>query len=492
MRFPASTAVLVAAVALACSSRSDRHAPTLALRDCQLVGQRGHGRIQARCGVLQVPEDWARPDGARLDLKVAVIPARGVADPAPVFALAGGPGQAATEQHVSMMAALSQAQRDRDVVLVDQRGTGALSTLKCDLGEAVEDPDALSNEKEAALVDRCLKEVRGDPRHYTTLDFVRDLDAAREALGYERIHLFGVSYGTRAALAYLRAYPDRARTAVLDSVAPPSMLVGDQMALTGQRALDLDFQRCAATSACATRFPDLPAALERVLDHLQRQPQPVKLRHPTTNAPVEVTLTRFGFARTAQFYSYTPELVGLLPLLIHGADGAADLSPVAAQVLHAQELLEGGLSRPLYFSVICAEDVPFFGEAPARAGWLPERSYLGDSVRSELKRVCARWPHTAVDRSFKEPVRSAVPVLLLSGEADPVTPPEFAEEARRALSHSVHVVVKGHGHNVSPRGCLPSLIGQLERTSAVEGLDVGCAADIAPAPMFLDFLGHEP
>ncbi|HZN93549.1 MAG TPA: alpha/beta hydrolase, partial [Myxococcales bacterium] len=306
------------------------------------------------------------------------------------------------------------------------------------------------------------------------------------------VHLLGVSYGTRVALAYLRAYPDRVRTAVLDSVAPPSMNVGEQMALTAQRALDLDLKRCASSPACAAHFPDLPAALERVLDRLQRAPERVKLRHPTTGAPTEVTLTRSRFAMTTFFYSYLPELVGLLPLFIHGADTTGDYSPIAAQSLYLSGQMENSISRPLHFSVVCAEDVPFYGQEPKRADWLPERSYLGDLQLQSYRSVCGRWPHATVDPSFKEPVRSEVPVLLLSGEADPVTPPELAEEAKRTLSRSLHLVVKGHGHNVSPRGCLPSLIAKVERASSVDGLDTGCVADIAPAPMFLDFLGHEP
>src|SRR5262245_58014025 len=207
-------AALLLTLALACAPRSDRRPPSITLRDCQLAGQGGLGRVQARCGTLQVPEDRSRPDGPKIDLRVAVVAARGVADPTPVFFLAGGPGQAATEQHVAAMYALSSAQRDRDVVLIDQRGTGALSTLRCE--EPDEELEDLPEAARLAAIDACLKQLKGDPRHYTTLDAVRDLDAAREALGYSQVHLVGVSYGTRVALAYLREYPKRVKTAVLD------------------------------------------------------------------------------------------------------------------------------------------------------------------------------------------------------------------------------------------------------------------------------------
>src|SRR5262249_43699613 len=152
----------------------------------------------------------------------------------------------------------------------------------------------------------------------------------------------------------------------------------------------------------------------------------------TTGAPTEVTLTRTRFAMTAFLYSYLPELVGLLPLFIHGADATGDYSPIAAQTLYLSSQLESSISRPLHYSVVCAEDAPFYArEPPPPPDWLPTRSYLGDLQLQAYRSVCARWPHASVDPSFKEPVRSDVPVLLLSGEADPVTPPQLAEEARR-------------------------------------------------------------
>ena len=165
---------------------------------------------------------------------------------------------------------------------------------------------------------------------------------------------------------------------------------------------------------------------------------------------------------------------------------------MAAQSLQLFDEFLNGISTPLNYSVLCAEDIPFYAEKTPAPDWLPASSYLGDHYSASLRQICARWPHATVAPAFKEPVRSSVPVLLLSGEADPVTPPQYAEEAKRTLSSSLHLEVKGHGHNVSFRGCLPQLIARLQRTSSVEGLDTGCVKEIAPVSMFLDFLGHEP
>jgi pimeloyl-ACP methyl ester carboxylesterase len=465
---------------------------SLELTDCQLSGSGGVGRAQARCGTLEVPEDHQQPGGKKLSLRVAVIPARAHPRPTPVFFLAGGPGQAATEQYVGALLTLARARQDHDIVLVDQRGTGGSSRLRCEMPAGMADPEALAEDPRLPWLEPCVKSLPADPRHFTTTAFVRDLDLVRQALGYEQIHLVGVSYGTRAALAYLREFPGRARTAVLDGVAPMPLNVGEHMHLTAQRALDLSFARCAATPDCARQFPDLPAELAAVLEKLGRAPPEVKLPHPTTGLPATVKLTGSRFASTVFLYSYSPELMGLLPLFIHTAHATGDYAPVAAQSLFMFEDMEAGISRPLQYSVLCAEDVPFYAPELPKLEGLPERSYLGDSFRTMFRRICERWPHATVPPAFKEPVHSDVPVLLLSGDADPVTPPLFGEMAKRTLPNSVHLTFPGQGHNVALRGCLPSLLGRFFRKGTLQGLDTSCAASVAPQPFFLDFLGHPP
>lgn len=486
-------AVVMAGAALGClPGGTAKRKSSIELSDCQLVGSGGIGRSQARCGTLEVPEDHQHPEGKKLSLRVAVVPARANPRPTPVFLLAGGPGQAASEQYLAVLTILERARQDHDIVLVDQRGTGGSTRLRCDLPAGLSDPETLLKDPQLSWLDACAKSVPADPRHFTTTAFVRDLDLVRQALGYEQINLIGISYGTRAALAYLREFPGRARTAVLDGVAPLPMSLGEHMHLTAQRALDLDFGRCAATPDCQRQFPDLPAQLAAVLEKLARAPQEVKLPHPTTGAPAAVKLTESRFATTVFQYSYSPELMGLLPLFIHTAHATGDYVPIAAQSLFMFEDLEATVTRPLYWSIVCAEDVPFYAPELAKLEGLPERSYLGDTIRPMLRRICEKWPHATVPAAFKEPVQSDVPVLLLSGEADPVTPPLFAEQAKRSLPNSLHLVFRGQGHNTAGSGCMPSVVGRFFRKGTLEGLDTRCAANVAPKPFFLDFLGHPP
>ena len=222
--------------------------------------------VPARCGSLTVFEDRATGAGRTIDLTIVVIPAvSGSHEPDPLFFLAGGPGQAATDVADTVLARLAEVRRSRDIVFVDQRGTGGSGRMSCALFERGPDEEASSEslQFDAFPLDDlrdCLAEVESvaDPRHYTTPVAMDDLDDVRAALGYETINLYGGSYGTRAGLIYMRRHPERVRTAVLDGLAPVSMRLPSSMDADAQRALDRLFADCAADPGCREAFPDLP------------------------------------------------------------------------------------------------------------------------------------------------------------------------------------------------------------------------------------------
>jgi pimeloyl-ACP methyl ester carboxylesterase len=479
-----SLALALAALALSCGSRAPSKG-TLPLEPCQLSDSGSAQKVAARCGRFEVPEDRSKPDGKKLSLHVAVVPAKSTPRPDPVVFLAGGPGQAASESALMAVLSLNRA-RDRDILLVDQRGTGRSNPLRCPTVRVDEGDDAAV----AGWLDRCLKELPGDPKSYTTSAAMKDLDEVRAALGYEKLNLFGVSYGTRAALVYMREYPERVRTAILDGVAPTQLAVGEDMDRTAARALEMSFARCAKAQPCAERFGDLGAHYKEVLARLEREKPLIKTHHPTTGEPVEISFGRQRFSSIVFLMSYMPEMVSLLPLFIRAAHERQDFGALAAQTLFLNESFEGMLSRGMQLSVLCAEDIPFFktarGEAQGAA------TYLGTTTRDSFIAMCRRWPHAEVAKSFKDPVQSSAPVLLLSGEADPVTPPEFAELAKQTLPNARHAVLPGHGHNVSFRGCVPRLIAELLKKGSTATLDVSCAESAAPPPFFLDPLGPPP
>jgi pimeloyl-ACP methyl ester carboxylesterase len=489
-----AAAVLLGAIWLVQSRRarpaSTAHTSRIALATCQLAHPFLSTRIPARCGTLEVPEDHDRPGGRKISLRVAVITAEaGSREADPVFFLAGGPGQAATEIYPAIADAFTRVARQRDIVLVDQRGTGSSAPLDC--GE-LSNPDAVdrSEAAELELVAACGEQLarKADLRRYGSEDFARDLDLVRAALGAERINLVGGSYGTRMALVYARRFPDRVRTMVLDGVAPLEMAIGGWFERDAQRAFTLAAARCRADADCRKAFPDPAGDLTALIASLERQPRTLSLRDPLTGAARQVTLDAGTVRRLVLLLSYAPETVSLLPaLLVEARRG--DAGPLAALGLSAGRDVQATISRPLQFAVLCAEDVPWFPpEDPAA----DRTRYLGRSVRAAFSAACQRFPHGEVPAAFREPVRSPAPTLLLSGEADPVTPPEWAAAAARGLPNSRQLTLAGQGHGTMNRGCMPKVIERFIAAGKLDGLDAACLELVKPQPFFLDLAGPMP
>jgi pimeloyl-ACP methyl ester carboxylesterase len=457
-------------------------APGLALHDCQLGGH-----IDAQCGKLAVLENRAEQDGRQIELNLAVVKARSRnPEPDPLFFLSGGPGQAATESYPLLSGAFDRIHQKRDIVLVDQRGTGKSNPLECPQVEENLDEDA----DEGEYAKQCAATLNGDPRFYTTEIAMQDLEDVRKALGYGQINLYGVSYGSRAALTYLRLFPDQVRSLILDGVVPPDEPLGLYVAADAQRALDLIFERCAADAGCREAFPDLSKSFDQLLASLIEAPVEVRLPAPSSGEMTSLTFTADKMANAVRLLSYTPETVALLPLLIHTAVERQDYSLLAAQYLIVAGDLDQSISRGLNFSVLCAEDQPYIDPQAAEAA--NQGAYLGNTQTDDLAKICAAWPHGEPSKGFNLPVQSDAPSLLLSGQADPVTPPSNAERVAQGLSDSLQLVVPGGGHNVIYRGCLPRLAGEFIEAGSPKDLEVACVDDIQPLPFFLNFSAPVP
>lgn len=471
-------------------------APTIGLEECQLTDAMGLRSVAARCGTLVRPENPAQPEGRQIELHVAVVPALA---PSPaedaLTVIAGGPGGASTEFYASFSRAFERIRRSRDVMLVDQRGTGRSNPLDCAF-EAVEGTD--SDPQQVRRITReCLDSLAGDPRFYTTSLAVADLDAVRAALGYRQLDVYGASYGTRVALHYLRRYPAQTRTVMLDGVVPAQIPLTPEIAPDAQAALDQIFARCRADDACATAYPDLPARFAHVKERLERNPQTVQLADPLTGAPGEVEVTVEHLRAAIRLLSYAPYSVSVIPLMIAQAD-AGNLAPLAAQAQMTVTSLAQALSYGMHNAVVCTEDVPFFDDF-LRDDVTTEAiadTYLGTGQLEMMRTMCDIWPRGFMDEDFKTPVESDAPVLVLSGEADPVTPPRNGERAigpdGRWLSNALHIIAPGQGHGIADKGCLPRLLGQFVDAASHAALDTDCVERLGPAAFFLDFTAPAP
>ncbi|EGJ09453.1 MULTISPECIES: alpha/beta hydrolase [Rubrivivax] len=452
-----------------------------ATQACRLPGV----EHEARCGIVKRALDPARPDGPTVDIHYAVLPA--VArrpKPDPVLFLAGGPGQGAIDIAGTVQRLMGRLGSRRDIVLVDLRGTGRSAPLDCadsdPLGPLAAGADPA---RRLAALKSCRERLQklpyGDLRFFTTTLAVQDVDAVRRAVGAERIDLVGVSYGTRAALEYQRQFPQAVRRLVLDGVAPPDMVLPAAVSVDAQAALDGLLDACELDTACRARFPALRATWSTLLASLPRE---VELTHPFTGRRETLAVSRDLVASLVRQALYVPAWTSALPAAIAEA-AAGRFDGLFALAFSGLDMRGRGIAQALHFSVICAEDAPraASGEAPGRD--------FGSTFADEYAAACRDWPRGEVPPAFYRVVPSPVPALLLSGGADPVTPPRHGARTAAALGPKArHVVAPGAGHGVLAVGCIRDAVFRFidaETEADALAVDFGCAATLPRPAVFV-------
>ena len=472
-----------------------RHFGALAFEPCSLTGVGGGQATEAFCATHTVPEDPAAPNGRMIDLNIAWLPATGSGGGTddPVFFIAGGPGQAATEHAATVNMALREVRKQRDILMVDQRGTGGSNPLDC--VDADGEPLRIDNEESAsveqlrAFARTCLAglEGRADPTLYTTTQAVADLDNVRQALGVDQVNLVGGSYGTRVAQQYAAAHPQHTRALVLDGVAPNDLVVGGEFAHTFEDAIRLQSDYCRTLPACKARFPvDTRTRLSQVMDALEAAPVEVDYRHPSTGETRTATVTPDHVVGLAFSFSYAPQTSALLPLVLDEAAQGRYAPLMSLSELMARSMGEQ-MTRGMQWSVLCAEDADRYTADAAI-----DDTILGPDVAELFFAACSVWPRGARGEDFTAPLRSDVPALLLSGALDPVTPPRYGEAVVKGLSNGRHLVVDGQGHGTLVLGCMPKLVGQFIESTDAAALDTACLDRLAGVPPFTSFNGWEP
>jgi pimeloyl-ACP methyl ester carboxylesterase len=476
--------VVLAIAAASCAPRPQEGRGSLALTECRLPGL----ERQALCGTHEVWEDRAAKQGGRITLKVAVLPARRrAAEPDPLVVLAGGPGQGAIALAAQVAPLFSRLNDSRDIVLVDQRGTGGSHPLKCE----EEGEPTLQALFEEALPEKrvreCLASLDADPRHYATPTAVADLDEVLTALGYAKVNLWGGSYGTRVALEFIRRHPGRVRTATLDGAAPAGMKLPLSFVDDGEVAFGKLLSDCEADAACRAAYPALRREVGELRERLARAPARLRIGDPVTGESHGVRVTQ-NVLLTGLFRPlYAPSLASLLPLAITRAAGG-DFNPLLAQNLEFAGRLEENLAVGMHLSVVCAEDVPLITpEDLDRAA----QGFFGRALVDDFLRACSVWPRAALPPDFHEPVRADTPVLVLSGGLDPATPPRLGERVAATLPNARHAVAPNLSHGVSGHGCAPRLVEKFVREADARKLDVSCLQRL-PRPLFVLPAGARP
>jgi pimeloyl-ACP methyl ester carboxylesterase len=467
-------------VGLLTALASAQHRAEAATTACRLNGIPN----ELQCGSVKRPLDPSRADGPQIDVHYVVVPAMARnKQPDPVLMLAGGPGQSAIGVASLVLPRLARLNNRRDLVFIDQRGTGKSAPLQCPdesrlpLAQAG-DENALVRRLEACR-EQLLKLPHGDLRFYSTTLAMQDFDAVRAALGAERWNLIGASYGTRAALEYQRQFPQHVRRSVIDGVAPPDLVLPESLSVDVQAALDAEFKACEDEKACATRYPQLRQQWAQLLDSL---PRSVTVRHPVTNEPETMQLTRTMLLRAVRGPLYVPSMTSLIPAAIQAAaKGQFESLSGLGSLMGSNRAAR--LAMGMHFSVICAEDAPFIGKGNAATG-----ADTGRTDAEFYERVCRSWPRADVPAAFYQVPPAKTPVLVLSGGADPVTPPRHAERIAKALGGKTqHIVVPQAGHGVMGLGCMNEVLYRFidaKTDAAALPQDASCAVKIPRPPAF--------
>ncbi|HEV2880180.1 MAG TPA: alpha/beta fold hydrolase [Pyrinomonadaceae bacterium] len=451
------------------------------LEPCEVDGARAGVKEKVRCGTYEVFENRARKSGRKIALKIVVFPATGQDREAdPFFYIPGGPGSSATEDAPYVAQEFARIRERRDLVFLDQRGTGGSNPLNCVLFNSSSLQNYLGAYFPLEEVRKCREQLepKADLKLYTTPIAMDDLDEVRAALGYERINIFGGSYGTRAAQVYLKRHPKHVRAIVLHGVSPTGQFMPRDFPQHTESALNGVLDECAADEACRAAFPNLRAEAKAVLERLLRGAVEVAVKHPQSGVSTRVELSRDLAGEAIRYMLYQSGAASRIPLFIHlAAEG--NFTPLAeAAIFYRQQIVATG-SNGMYLSVTCAEDLPWIkpGEGERNAA----HTFLGDYRLHQQRAACALWPRAEIPRDYAEPTRSDVPALIFTGQWDPVTPPVYGDMAARHLTNSLHLVIPhgGHGFNgLDGLDCVQNLIIDFINRGATKGLDTSCIGRI--------------
>lgn len=475
-----------------CNEKADHQSATTSiLKPCPGFVETGKPPLVygAECGELTVKENPADANSNDVSVAILRLPAISpVPDADPLFLIQGGPGGSSIDMASQMHGFFADVRKNRDLVFVDQRGTGKSNPLRCEqlTPDDLKLPEVAQTEKYLALMKSCAEKYKTNAAFYTTPYAVQDLDAVRSALGYSKINLWGGSYGTRVALEYARRYPQQARTIILDGVAPVSIALPKYFARDAMAALVAVNNECLMQTDCATEFGDIVQKAETVLqrlNELQAKGEPLEIRyeHPRNQQSETLRLTPRTFSSLLFMSLYSRDLTVLLPRAISFAEKADYRLLAALSALSSEQAQLMNITEGMRYSVICNEDWPLLSASDIEQS----APFFGVPFVKEMQPICALWPKAELPADYWLPIKSDVPALLLSGKHDPVTPEVWAQSVAEHLPNATKLSAAGGNHSISIEGCVPQLIAQFIERASMQDVKADCVDKIKPLPLVL-------
>ncbi len=440
---------------------------------CYLPGRED----RVTCLNLQVPLDWRAPQGQKIGIFAAVIPALSRAEARdPLFLLPGGPGQSGDGLLDLVPTAFRIINQSRDLVLIYPRGTHRSTALACAASTNIWPSDAEIRAQIAA----CAAAQKIDPRFFTSREIVQDMNALRRALGYQQINIWGGSFGTRLAAHFAKAYPAETRSLILDGATSitESILLSSPQSM--EQALRSISNACKDDKSCAAQIPNLYQNVHALVSRLNNTPQIVALSDPATLQTRTIKLDGRMLAMAIRLALYAPQSRAIVPPLIKAAL-AGNYQPFAAFTA-GMDVHDEALSLGAHLSAMCAEDVS--------AVTLPQMqiasrgTLLGVAEYQSYQQQCTLWPHQKLSATDSSGQMPDTPVLILSGALDPVTPPALGHKVAALFKRHRHIIIPASGHISSGFACAPSLLATFLHDLTPTKLDVKCLMRaLPPAPL---------
>lgn len=447
----------------------------LVIENCHL----GEIRAQVKCGKLSVPENYQQPEGDQISINFAVLPAINNKEyKSPLMFLAGGPGQAAVELATGLNRVFKEVRKTRDIILVDQRGTGESSPLSCEFESVDNVYSSLPEQMKPEEIKACVSQFKGDVTQYNSENAIRDFDAIRAALGHKKLNIYGGSYGTRAGLVYMRLFPQSLESVVLDSVGPIEVPIG-LFGQSGARSFNLLIENCKKDAACQQAFPDLADEFQAVKKRLAKESVTLDILHPRLGTKIKLMLNESKFTGNLRFQLYGVDSRKMVPLVIHQAF-LGNYQPLIG--LMARTEGEQLVYTGLLFNIVCNEDIPRVSVEAKTAD--ANNNFDGNDSYQAWDMVCPFFPKYRPNEAFYQSVTADIPTLILSGNLDPVTPPSNGEYSAKSLPNSHHIIVENASHTVAMNTCANEIINEFLTLKKPKELDESCLKEV-PVETFM-------
>lgn len=441
------------------------------------------------CGYLHVPEDRTQENSPEIQLHVAIIKSSSEKRNDPVVVLQGGPGASALFAMDYWLNLFQNVLQTRDVIVFDQRGTGySKPSLNCPEVEnplydelfenrSTEEDDAAFIQAALVCQDRLIKEGV-NLAAYTSSENAADVNDLRIVLGYPQWNLYGSSYGTRLALTIMRDHPHGVRSVILDSVYPPQANLYTELARNGERTLNLIFERCASDPGCTQDYPDLENVFYDLATKLDSEPVMIMVYRPQLSERYEMAINGDRFLFYFFDILYQKNLIPQVPGIIYELFNDRWMN-------YPRYIKWGVFSRDFHneamqYSVQCGEEVAFTKEADFSVGSVNSRFFEAMNPEGILA-LCKDWTTDSVEAIENKPVVSEIPTLILSGEFDPITPPEWGQLTAETLKNAQFFEFPGFSHGILGEGsdggmCTFNILNTF-LTDPYQAVDASCIND---------------